>query len=653
MAAGLEQALSELRRELMQVSLPLPLPTATEASTTAVQLAAQLGDYVLPRLKNLEAPLLAVVGGSTGAGKSTLVNSLLARVVTRSGVLRPTTKSPVLVYNPADEHWFDDNRILAGLTRTRATSDAPTALQLVPEPSLPVGLALLDAPDIDSVVTANRTIASTLLAAADLWLFVTSAARYSDAIPWDFLTDAAARAVVLAVVLNRVPPEAAEIVPDDLRRLLDERGLAEVPLFVVPETTATAAGLLPDAAVSELRSWLATLAADENERRAVVLQTLDGAITQTIAKTQAVAQAITDQVSAATVLGADATAAYQEAARIVSTQVSDGSLLRGEVLARWHEYIGTSEFTKTLDAKVSWLKERFLGLFRVAPAAGTQVQLAAGSGLEVLLAEAGDAAAERAAQAWDDNPAGRNLLRAHPELARSSASYQAALARTIHEWQADVLNLVAREGKDKRKTARIAAAGVNGLGAALMLFIFANTGGLTGAEVGVAGGTTVVAQKLLESIFGDTAVKTLAQTARDELAARVQGLLASELARFTKVLDELDIDTRQPRRFHKLAAEVDTLRRERELTTAGQRGTVLLPPPELLSLTAPVHSAAESAADFDDIVDAELVEEEPENTPPDVTETTAAGTTPDTTPDATQYPTPDSLDAATEDGVSL
>ena len=39
---------------------------------------------------------------------------------------------------------------------------------------------MLDAPDIDSVVQ-NRQLASQLLAAADLWLFVTSAARYADA----------------------------------------------------------------------------------------------------------------------------------------------------------------------------------------------------------------------------------------------------------------------------------------------------------------------------------------------------------------------------------------------------------------------------------------------------------------------------------------
>ena len=45
-----------------------------------------------------------------------------------------------------------------------------------------------------------------------------------------------------------------------------------------------------------------------------------------------------------------------------------------------------------------------------------------------------------------------------------------------------------------------------------MVVIFASTAGLTGAEVGVAGGTAVVGQKILEAVFGDQAVRRLAAT---------------------------------------------------------------------------------------------------------------------------------------------
>ena len=50
---------------------------ARPAEASRRQLLQQLDDYVLPRLRAIDAPLLAVVGGSTGAGKSTLVNSVV------------------------------------------------------------------------------------------------------------------------------------------------------------------------------------------------------------------------------------------------------------------------------------------------------------------------------------------------------------------------------------------------------------------------------------------------------------------------------------------------------------------------------------------------------------------------------------------------
>ena len=95
-------ALVRLRDALQRTTLPLELPGVDECRVARVEMIDQLEDYVLPRLIQIEAPLLTVVGGSTGAGKSTLVNSLVGERVTEPGVLRPTTRSPVLVYNPAD-----------------------------------------------------------------------------------------------------------------------------------------------------------------------------------------------------------------------------------------------------------------------------------------------------------------------------------------------------------------------------------------------------------------------------------------------------------------------------------------------------------------------------------------------------------------------
>ena len=78
-----------------------------------------------------------------------------------------------------------------------------------------------------------------------------------------------------------------------------------------------------------------------------------------------------------------------------------------------------------------------------------------------------------------------------------------------------------------------------------MIVVFAHTGGLVGAEIGVAGGTAVLAQRILEAVFGDQAIRRLAKTAKDDLDARVQALLADELVRYHKVLDALGVDPDQ------------------------------------------------------------------------------------------------------------
>ena len=118
----LESALTELRAAVAQVRLPLPLPGAEEQRKVAEEINRQLDDYVMPRLATIDAPLLAVVGGSTGAGKSTLVNSLVGREVSAPGVIRPTTRAPVLVHHSTDAAWFTDDRILPGLARSTGAS---------------------------------------------------------------------------------------------------------------------------------------------------------------------------------------------------------------------------------------------------------------------------------------------------------------------------------------------------------------------------------------------------------------------------------------------------------------------------------------------------------------------------------------------------
>ena len=625
----LEEALGALRDALAHVVLPLDLPGAGDQRKAAGEIVRQLDDYVLPRLATIDAPLLAVVGGSTGAGKSTLVNSLLGRPVSAPGVIRPTTRAPVLVHHIGDTPWFDDQRVLPGLARSSGPANDARSLRLVPDETIPPGLAILDAPDIDSVVAENRQLATQLLAAADLWLFVTSAARYADAVPWDFLRSAADRSAAVAVVLDRVPPRAMRDVPAHLGQLMIERGLGGSPLFAVPETEVDAQGLLPPAAVQPIRIWLSRLAADQASRALVVRQTLDGAVESLIRRSPAVAGAVDAQQEALDQLRAEVDHSFAEAARTVQVQTEDGTLLRGEVLARWHDFVGTGEFFRALEQKVGWLRDKVVSVFKGEPPGAENLKVAVESGLESLLRAEAEAAAERADASWQAHAAGRQVLgRATEDLSRPSPDFGRQAAQAIREWQGAVLDLVADEGMTKRSRARFLALGVNGVGVALMIVVFAHTGGLVGAEVGVAGGTAILAQRVLEAVFGDQAVRRLAQTAKLELDARVQALMANQLLRYHAQLDALHLDPGQAERIRAAADRVAAARREGLPTAAdgtlgSGRGEPALDPveeraaleaPTVRQVSLPDRLGAEPA---EDIVDAEIVEPVPDTRGPE------------------------------------
>ena len=555
-------ALAQLHDALQDLRLPLALPGVDEQRAARTEMVDQLEDYVIPRVLSTDAPLLAVVGGSTGAGKSTLVNSLVGRRVTEPGVLRPTTRSPVLVHNPADSEWFRQDQLLPDLVRVDRSTNDPAALQLVASDNVPAGLAILDAPDIDSVEEQNRTLAAQLLAAADLWLFVTSAARYADQVPWDFLRRAAERSASVAIVLDRTPPEAIGTVSTHLARMLASRGLKDSPLFTVTEGPVSDEGLLPPDSVADIKGWLDALAADADARGLVVRQTLEGAVRTLTRRTHAVADAAWDQVTSERRLRADAVAAYDDAQASVSEASADGTLLRGEVLARWQEFVGTGELLRTLEDRVGRLRDRVVNAIKGKPQQAERVTVAVESGLEALLLEHAEAAAERAEGSWRGLAPGQDLLAdAGEDLGRASRDFRRQAERAVRDWQQGVLEMVRTEGATKRGTARFLAYGVNGLGVALMIVVFAHTGGmLVGAEAGVAGGTAVLGQKLLEAVFGDQAVRTLAERARADLERRTDALYESERRRFTDLLDSLALDGAAPDRLRTAARRVDDLR---------------------------------------------------------------------------------------------
>nr|WP_223252942.1 dynamin family protein [Arthrobacter sp. AFG7.2] len=547
--------LEEVRGDLAAAKLPLALPDAEQARREASSAVAQLEDYILPRYRSLDAPLLAVVGGSTGAGKSTLVNGIVGHPVTRSGAIRPTTRQPILLHHPSEAEWFEGQRVLPSLSRIRGSitggsvpasragaapdAAAMSSLVLVADPGVPAGIAVLDAPDVDSISDDNRKLAGQLLAAADLWVFVTTANRYADAVPWKLLLDAASRDIMVGVVLDRVPPGAEAEVSEDLRGLLDREGLRAAQLFVIPETTLDPMGMLPAGAVQPLRGWLADLAADAAGRSDIARRTLNGTVRALADRVSAVAQAAREQQRAAANLEGAAVAAYGDAADRILDATRDGALLRGEVLARWQDFVGTGEFFRTLEQNVGRFRDRVGAFFRGEPAPAVRVEAAIETGLQAVIVDEAANAAEDTDQRWRTDPAGRQLLGTY-DLSGTTPGFEDRAAAEIRAWQEALMELIRTEGQGKRTQARWLSFGINGLGAALMIVVFSMTAGLTGLEVGVAGGTAVVGQRLLEAVFGEDAVRRMAEKAREDLHTRCQRLLQEERRKFLARLPEYD-----------------------------------------------------------------------------------------------------------------
>ncbi|MFW6693639.1 dynamin family protein [Streptomyces sp. MAR4 CNX-425] len=462
-------ALSALRESVAAARFPLPLPGAAGARRSRAELLAQLDDYLVPRLHRPDAPLLAVVGGSTGAGKSTLVNSLVGRCVSESGVLRPTTRMPVLVCHPDDQSWFSGQRVLphltrvwmprqdaahgrveayesygayeaqeaeeaygdgggggrggdggrvsgayggrdpypygvrrGGLTRGPATfgeggrGPDGTLLRIEVDENVPSGLALLDAPDIDSLAGHARELAAELVCAADVWVLVTTASRYADAVPWHLLRTAKEYDVSLVTVLDRVPHQVAGEISLQYATLLSGAGLGDVPRFTVPELPESAgggSGLLPATAVRELRDWLAHRAQDPRARAEAAARTANGVLASLRSRVTSLAGACAAQHAAATRMAHRVERAYEEAAEKAHAELVGGAAFAGDALAHYRNRALTGASTELLDAltgsvaavlgcAVAAADERFTAELRREPAVAAVPFADAGAGAQ-------------------------------------------------------------------------------------------------------------------------------------------------------------------------------------------------------------------------------------------------------------------------------
>jgi hypothetical protein len=590
----LEAALLNLRKRIAAIPLVFEIKGSAEVKAERSKLLSQIDDYLLPRVRRSAAPILVALVGSTGAGKSTLVNSIVGHHVSATGVRRPTTNSPVLACHPDEIDWFAENNFLPTLPRVRqeglARPGRDGLLVLAASEGMPRGIALLDTPDIDSVVQAHHEFALQFLDASDLWLFMTSASRYADGPVWEILQHARERKASLGVVLSRVRQAYRTELVEHFTAMLDANGIPAENRFVIQETPLIN-GMLPRDAYRPVRDWLADTAAQSDRRVAVLSQTMSGVLDTFKSRVPAVAAHVEAQVVLRAQLRRAAETAYQNAFAEAGTGLRNGTLLRGEVLARWEDCVVGGDLRPRRGAKPAKGGTKKGKRARRGPSRAAALNTALRSAIESFIGSVADRAAEAVEGNWRADPAGSVLLadaaaeRARDVRAkqvfesvfgpagqsgggdpadadiraadmikeadtaqlsafgRSSPDLALRAARAVGAWQDHLVRLVAAE--DLRPAVRRMAFDEEALSLVVLMAMLGETAsagaGLQATAAPVMaeseGDVYTEPRRLLASVFGAAVLTEILARARVDLSDRIRLLFDEELLRFVEVID--------------------------------------------------------------------------------------------------------------------
>jgi GTP-binding protein EngB required for normal cell division len=180
---------------------------------------------------------VVALAGATGSGKSSLFNALCGLDLAATGVKRPTTSWALACA------WGPD-----GAGELLDWVGIPRRHQVARESMLDSngtdqemhGLVLLDLPDHDSTEVSHHLEVDRLVQMADLLVWVLDPQKYADAVLHDrYLKPLASHAEVMLFVVNHiddVPEEQRKPLLADVRRLLQQDGLGEVPVLATSAT---------------------------------------------------------------------------------------------------------------------------------------------------------------------------------------------------------------------------------------------------------------------------------------------------------------------------------------------------------------------------------------------------------------------------------
>jgi len=514
-------------------------PASASANARATQLTDHLRGHVRVRANSLDAPLIVLVLGPTGAGKSTLFNTLAGRAASATGVLRPTTRLAVVLMHPGDRAALLDGAL------ARVGADR---LQLVEDDAIAPGVALVDAPDIDSIEHTNRELADHLVESADLCLFVTTAIRYADRVPWTVLGRARERGLPLIGLVNRMPTDEADrrAILTDIERLFVDAGLidtmasgrdARIELVGVNEgDIELATESLRHAAIAPIAERIEQLRRDREARVELAARALAGSLAGLGQLLDTIADDCEHEAIDVDALLRTANHQYERELISLRDELGRGTFLREEALRHWQRFVGADQITRFFSQGIGRVRGALAAILRPAHAPVAEIRAATTEDLIAVARLHAAEAARRTSTGWVEDHAVATAIADDPGLWSTSIDFDDRLRARLDTWMDGIAADIEATGRPKHLLAKGASIGVNVIGTGVVLGTFIHTGGLTGAEVGVAAGTAFLNQKLLSALFGEAAMAELIAHARNRLDEALAATFAEELARFERLV---------------------------------------------------------------------------------------------------------------------